>query len=333
MKSRILKGAAIALTTIATLWTPAAMAQKTVRVQDYPGLGNFLLRVANANGLCEKNGIKCEARSTSSGPLGLQILMSGDIEIAFAATDSVIQLVNKGGDLKVIGSGARNPVFFLMAGTDMSLPNLSRGYPAVMQDFKGKKIGITARGAGPEFVLKEMLLDAGMKVDDVTLVAVGAPNTAFPAIANKQIDGLMLFTPMDGFCIVSKACTVVVDTRKGEGPLDIKKTLGASIISVVRGDYAEKNADAVNAYVKAMTEAETIAQNPANFGAMLKIASDTFKITSEGGDKVLEVALRNALPGYKFPVDPKAMQHIAVYNHQNGQIDKVVDNSKLLYKH
>ena len=330
MTSRFLRGAAAALTAIATLWAPAAQAQKVVRVQDYPGLGNFLVRVANANGLCEKNGIKCEVRPLTSSPLGLQTLMAGDLEIAFVAPDTLIQATNKGADLKIIGSGARDPVFFLMAAAGLNLPNLSKGYPAVMQDFKGKKIGITARGAGPEFVLKEMLLEAGMKADDVTLVAVGAPNTAFPAIANKQVDALVLFTPMDGFCEVSKACTVVVDPRKGQGSADILKSRGASMVQVVRGDYASKNADTLDAYGRALREAETLAQNPANFAAMLKIAQDTFKITTEGGDKVLEVSLRNTLPGYRFAVDPAALQHIADYNFRNGQIDKLVDTGRLL---
>lgn len=47
----------------ALLSTQAALAQTpTLRIQDYPGIGNFLVRVANARGLCEKHGIRCELR-------------------------------------------------------------------------------------------------------------------------------------------------------------------------------------------------------------------------------------------------------------------------------
>jgi NitT/TauT family transport system substrate-binding protein len=79
-----------------------------------------------------------------------------------------------------------------------------------------------------------------------------------------------------------------------------------------------------------MREAEAIAQNPASFTAIFKIAQDTFKITTPGGDQVLEVALRNSLPSFKFAVDAKALQHIAEYMKNNAQIDKLVDTSKLL---
>ncbi|MCY1558679.1 hypothetical protein D9M68_956360 [compost metagenome] len=48
-----------------------------------------------------------------------------------------MQAANKGGDLKVIGSGARSPNFFLMAGAGLASSNVDEGYPAVTQDFKG----------------------------------------------------------------------------------------------------------------------------------------------------------------------------------------------------
>lgn len=305
-------------------------AQTTLRIQDYPGLGNFLVRVANANGLCEKHGVKCELKTIPQAPLALQTLMAGDIEIAFPPPEVLIQAVSKGADVRVLGSGAREPVFFLMAGMGLATPNAAKGYPAVMQDFRGKRIGVTARGSGAEFQLVELLKGAGMKADDVTIVAVGSPNTAFPAIANKQIDGLMLFTPMDGFCDVSQACRVVVDPRKGEGPGDVVKASGAGVVLVARTDWATRNPAAVQGFERAMREAEAIAQNPANFAAMYRIAADTFKINAPGGDKILEVSLRNSLKSYRFDVDPKALQHIAEYMHRGAQIDRLVDTGKLL---
>jgi NitT/TauT family transport system substrate-binding protein len=318
------------LSLISVMLATPSSAQTTLRIQDFPGLGNFLVRVANAHGYCEKHGVKCELRTIATAPLGVQTLLSGELEVAFPPPEVALQAVNKGADLKVIASGAVSPVFFLMASAGLETPNAAKGYPAVMQDFKGKKIGVTARGSGAEIQLVEMLKEAGLKADDVTIIGVGAPNTAFPAIANKQIDGLVLFAPMDGFCEVSKACRVVVDPRKGEGPGDILKTTGAAVVQLVRGDFAAKNGAALDGYVKALREAEAFVKNPANFPALLKIAQDTFKINAPGGDKVLEISLRNSLASFRVDVQPQAIQHIAQYMHANAQIDKVVDTSKML---
>lgn len=327
---RRIKSTLFALAAAALLSGAASAQVTTLRIQDYPGLGNFLVRVANANGLCEKHGIKCELRQIPQAPLGLQTLLAGDIEVAFGPPEVLVQAINKGADVRVIGSGARAPIFFLMAAAALDTPNASKGYPAVMHDFKGKKIGVTARGSAAEFQLKTMLQDAGMKADDVTIVAVGSPNTAFPAIANKQIDGLMLFSPMDGFCEVTKACRIVVNPRQGEGPKELLGMDGAAVVQIVTADFAAKNPKAIAAYRAAMREAEAIVQKPDNYAAVLKIAQDTFKINAPGGDKILDVALRNAIPGLRFEVDPKALQHAAQYMQQTGQIDKTVDTSKLL---
>lgn len=302
----------------------------TLKIQDYPGLGNFLVRVANANNGCEKHGIQCELRTIPQAPLGVQTMLAGDIDVAYGPPEVMIQAINRGAEFKVLGNGAYEPIFFLMAAAALETPNATKGYPAVMQDFKGKKIGVTARGSAAEFQLISLLQGAGMKVDDVTIVAVGAPNTAFPAIANKQIEGLMLFSPMDGFCEVTKACRVVVDPRKGEGAADVVKTAGAVSLMMVKADYAQKNAQALAAFGKAMDEAEVFTQNPANFPFLLKLAQETFKINVPNGDKILEVALRNSLPSFRYGVKPEALQHAAEYMQRTGQIDKLVATSNLM---
>lgn len=160
----------------ALLSTQAALAQTpTLRIQDYPGIGNFLVRVANARGLCEKHGIRCELRPIPQAPLALQTLLAGDLEVAFTPPEVLLQAVNKGADLKVIGSGASAPTFFLMASSALPMAHAGQGYPAVMQDFKGRRIGVTARGSAAEFQFVSLLQGAGMKADDVTIVRPTPP--------------------------------------------------------------------------------------------------------------------------------------------------------------
>ena len=316
---------------VALTLSASAMAQtETLRIQDYPGLGNVIVRIAAANGYCEKHGLKCELKTIPSGPLGVQTLMAGDIDIAFGPAEVVIQAANKGADLKIIGNAARDNIFFLMAGAHTETPNAAKGYPAVMADLKGKKIGVTARGSGAEFQLLDMLKGAGLSGNDVTIVPVGAPNTALPAIANKQIDAVMLFAPMDGFCAAMKVCRVIVDPRKGEGPDAITNLNGASGPMTVRGDFAQKKGSTLDAFAKAMREAETFAQNPANFAAVLKVVNDTFKIDGPAGAAAIEASLRNSISGVRFSLDTKALQHAADYLHNTKQIDKNFDTSKVL---
>ncbi|MEY4751957.1 MAG: hypothetical protein RIQ60_4171 [Pseudomonadota bacterium] len=311
-------------------FTLPAFGQTTLRIQDYPGVGNFLPRIAVAKGLCEKHGVKCELRSIPAAPLGVQTLLAGDIDVAFAPPEVIIQAMGKGADLKVLGSGATKPIFYLMASTKLATPNEAKGYPAVMQDFKGKRIGVTARGSAAEFQLVTLLQGAGLSASDVTILPAGAPNTALPAIVNGQIDGLMLFSPMDGFCEVNKVCRIVVDPRKGEGPADVVQMSGAAVVQVTTTAFARKNAAAIAGFKRAMAEAEAIAQDAAKFGEVMAVGLDTFKINAPNGEKVLEVTLRNAVAGMRFAVDPKALQHAADYMQRTGQIAAKVDTAPLL---
>ena len=217
-----------------------------------------------------------------------------------------------------------------MAGAALETPNAAKGYPGPMQAFKGKKLGVTARGSAAELQLVDLLKGAGMKADDAAVVAVGAPNTAFPAIANNQIDGLMLFAPMDGFCEVSKACRVVVKPRKGQWPSDLTQLAGAGVVLVGRADYLSTSSKQVDALSGALREAETFIQDPANQPAAFKIAQDTGWINALGGDQILDFSLRNSISSYRFALDAKALQHAAGYLHHTGQIDKVVDTTRFM---
>lgn len=320
-----------ALGAIALTWSANVMAQtETLRIQDYPGLGNIMVRVAVANGYCDKNGLKCELKTIPAAPLGIQTLLAGDIDVAFGPAEVVIQAANKGADLKIIGNAARDNIFFLMAGAHIETPNAAKGYPAVMADLKGKKIGVTARGSGAEFQLLDLLKGAGLSGNDVTIVPVGAPNTALPAIANKQVDALMLFAPMDGFCVAMKVCRVIVDPRKGEGPKELTQLNGASGPMTVRGDFAQKKGPTLDAFAKAMRESEAFIQNPANFSAVLKVINDTFKIEGPAGAAAIEASLRSSIGGARFTLDAKALQASADYLSNTQQIDKTFDTSKIL---
>ena len=42
------------------------------------------------------------------------------------------------------------------------------------------------------------------------------------------------------------------------------------------------------------------------------------------------MSLRNSMPSFRYDVVPAALAHAAEYMNRTGQIDKVVDTSKLL---
>lgn len=322
----------------AMFWTTGVVAQgkgETVRVVDAPGIGNMPLRVAIRKGLCDKYGIKCESKIIPTGPLAVQTLLAGDLEVVFTATEVFILAAARGADLKILPvNGVRTPIFFIAGGAHLETPNASKGYPAVMQDLKGKKIGVTSRGSGAEQQLVDMLKGAGLSSSDVTIVAVGAPNTAFPALTNKQIDAVVTFEPFGAMCEVTKMCRVVVDPRAGNGPKELILLGPAAVTNAVRADWAQKNPHVIEAYGRALAEANAFVNNPANMAELTQISQSFFKFEGPQGEAITSTALRIAVDAkaYGGDLDAKSLQGVADYLRHAGQMPQAFDTSKMIYK-
>ena len=203
--------------------------------------------------------------------------------------------------------------------------DLNPFHPRAGERLIGKKIGVTQRGSGAEFQVIDMLADAGLTANDVTFVAVGAPDTAFPALTRGQVDLIMTFSPTDGMCEVLKACRVVVDPRKGQGPKSILATRGGAGAMAVKADWAAANAPTVAAIRKSLELSEAFVSNPANFGRTLEILRKTFALQLPNADQIAEVALRSSIGTFKARGTVPAMQAVADSMTENKLLPGKVD--------
>lgn len=313
---------------------PVAQAQgkgETVIFQDYPGSGDMLMRVAARKGYCEKAGIKCQFQMIPSGPLGAQALLAKSIDVGFFPPDVQINAINRGADLKAIFSGATLNVFLIAIRPGLAAPNADKGYPAFMQDLKGKRIGVPARGSAGESIFRFLLQKAGMKADDVTYVAVGAPNTSYGALISKQVDATINFEPNGVLCDVLKTCKTIWRGALSKLPAQIHATNGASSNHVMRQDYLDQHPDVAPAIINAATEAETFIQNPANFGEVVKIALSYFKFDLPNGDALMAATIKRALPAYHVAISRPAAKAITDYLYATKQIGAPFDSKRLIY--
>ena len=311
------------------LFAAASQAQPvSLKIQDYPGIVGTLVRVAIEKGYCEQQGLKCSLNTIPSAPLGLQTLLAGGIDVSLPPAEVVIQSAVKGANLKIVSASFTASPFMLIMGKGM-MGSAGKSYPQIMHDLKGKKIGITARGAAPEFQVKTMLKGAGMKDDDVTFVAVGSPNTGYPALLNQQVDAVMSFVPFDGLCSVLETCRVAVTPAKGEGPEELVALNGGGGLYVMRQDFVSKHKGVDDAFFKAMTDAGKFASDPANLDELLKITLKYYKMDAPRGEEIL----RNSLERFQFAfvpdVKPESIQAAADYLKNTGQINKPFDTKVL----
>ena len=325
------------LTLAATaLWMTAgaAAAQATpavVRIQDYPGIGNMLFRIAASKGYCEKHGIKCELQMIPSGPLGVQALLAKSIDVAEPPPEVVINASLKGSAIRIIAAAARLNVFLIVARNELGLPTDNADFKAVVAGLKGRKIGVPARGSGAELQFSLLAQKAGFKPEDFTYVAVGAPNTSYGALISKQIDASMTFEPSASLCDVTAECKTVYRGATASEPAEISRTNGASGVLVARQEMIDGAPDVIDGLLGAAKDAEDFLQNPANFPEALKIARSYFEFKMPRGDEVMEVSLKKAIPSLRVDLSRDALKQIADNMLAMGQLQAPFDTARILY--
>ncbi len=326
---RLIAAAAFALCT-------GAFAQgkgETVRFQDYPGIGNMMARVAISKGYCEKAGLKCVVQPIPSGPLGAQALLAKSIDAGLFPAEVMVGAISKGAKMKMVTGGATSNVASLIAGNHQPFPNAGKGWPAFMQDLKGRKIGVTARGSLMEVITSWMLVKAGLKTDDVTFVAVGGPNTAYGALVSKQVDAIMMFEPAGAMCTVLNTCKVLWRGATDKQPAEQYALNGGGSGIVMTQEYMDRNPHVVEGVMRAMKDADAFINNPANFDEVVRIAETYFKFEMPKGDEVLKLALRLAIDAktYVAPINRNAVKAGLDFMVETKQIDKAPPVSDFIH--
>ena len=326
-----------AMTVAATCIATRAFAQgkgETVKFQDYPGTGNMLVRVAISKGYCEKAGIKCELQTIPSAPLAAQAMLAKSIDSFLGPAEVMTPAILRGSKMKMVSGGVVTNVLQLIVGNHVDAPNANKGWPAFMQDFKGKKVGVTTRGSATELWMTYLLTRAGINPEGVTFVAVGGPNTAYGALVSKQVDGLMLFDPVGTMCDVLKTCKVLYRAASDPQPADVYAVNGGSSGLVFTQEYIDKNPHVIDAVIKAVKDADAFINAPTNFDEVVRIAGQYFKFEIPKGDEVLTTALHSNINSnsYRATINRKAMQAGLDILAATKQIDKALPLAELIYE-
>ena len=116
----------------------------TVRVQEWSGdIINIVPWVADARGIFRAHCLDVKFVPLVSGPGSITALVNGTIDFANGAPDNVIRPRSKGVDVRLTSNMYAGQWSALVGGHHVPTPHLAEGYPAIMQDLAGKKIGVT----------------------------------------------------------------------------------------------------------------------------------------------------------------------------------------------
>ena len=271
---------------------------------------SFPIYVANDRGYFAKHGLKVELIDVAGGPAGTAAMVSGSADAALNSLDNNMLARAQGQDIVAISGDTINNIFSLLVRSDISLPHLAEGFPSVMQDLKGMRIGVTQRGSSGELIVREMLKYVGMDPNkDVTFISVGSVPTALPAFLTRQIDGLMAFEPMTTKLLADHSATVVIDLTKPQTQPFLKLfDWNYDNWSALRSNVAAKR-EAFTRFQSAMKETFSWMADPANFSLVADIG-----VKELGLDRnIVEQMLRKNLSSLGFYYQKSKVDSVVNY--------------------
>jgi len=165
------------------------------------------LTIAEQRGYFKAAGLDETSIDFKGGSKALQAVVGGSADVVMGYYDHTIEMQAKGKNLKAIVEVDRYPGIVLAVRSDLNPP------VKTVAQLKGHTVGVTAPGSSTNFFLNYLLVKAGVKPSQVSVIGVGAAATAVAAIEHKQIDALVNLDPAITLLKKRGDINILVDTR------------------------------------------------------------------------------------------------------------------------
>ena len=282
--ANIIAGALLALAGLAGAAEPV-----TLRVNVFPGAQNLPLYAGLAQGVFEKHGIKVDLQFTPNSDDQRNGLAAGKFEIAHAAVDNAVAMVEGAGRdvIIVLGGDSSMNEFFVQ-------PDI-----ASIADVRGRELLVDAPNTAYALQAKKILLNNGLKPGDYQLKLAGGTLLRYRAmVENREGAASILNVP---FSIMAR--------QKGAKSLgrtiDLLGPYQATGAFVMR-PWAAANAAVLERYIAAYVEALRWALAPANREASTELLVKWLKVPQDVAAQTYALLLDpkfGLTPEAKFDLD------------------------------
>lgn len=274
---------------VAALAVPmgAASAQETpLRVNVFPGSQNLPIFIGLERGVFARHGLKVELQNTPNSQEQRAGLPEGRFEIAHAAVDNAVAMVETAGRDTIIVMGGDAGMNEFMARPEINS----------ISDIKGRVLAVDAPNTAYALVAKKILKNNGLiEGRDYTVRPVGGTLQRSQAIAtNPELAAGMVNLPF--------SITVREKGLKSLGrSLDLIGPYQATGAFVMR-PWAQANGEALERYIAAYVESLRIAMDPANKGESTAALVKRLKLDPKVAEQTVEQLL---IPGFGLAPDAR----------------------------
>jgi NitT/TauT family transport system substrate-binding protein len=224
----------IVLTAFPIALSPLAQAQTKMTIA-YSSVGPMATGVwmAKESGAFDKYGIQADILYIASGPVVVQALIGGDLQVGSGASNAVINAILNGAPIVGVAATANRPYHRLFVQQEINK----------LEDLRGKTLGVTRFGSITDNLTRILLRKAGLE-GAVNVRQMGGTIEVGAAFQNRLIAGAVTSELRVNPPSQAKVLTRLID-------LGIPYSM--NMIAVSR-DYLRRNPETVEGVIKAYAE-------------------------------------------------------------------------------
>ena len=244
---------------------PSQSAEPTLlRVNIFNTSSNLPLMVAMAEGYFTRRQLSIEVQNTPNSYAQRAGLAAGQFEIAHAAVDNAVAMVESAGQDVVIVCGGDAGMNDLMVRAEIN----------TIADLRGKLLAVDAPGTAYALAAKKILKNHGLLENrDYGVKLAGGTGPRSAAMVNDLQLAAGMINPPFSFTVREKGLKSLGSQFSFLGPY---QATGA----FVQRHWATANVDVLRRYLAAYIQGQRHVMNPANRAAMIDLLQDKFQLSA-----------------------------------------------------
>jgi ABC-type nitrate/sulfonate/bicarbonate transport system substrate-binding protein len=243
----------------------AALAQTPVKVMVFPGLSNLSIFAAQHKNLFARHGLAVELLNTPNSGVLREGLARGDHQIAHAAVDNAVAMVEVAkADVAIVtgGDNGFNRIF-----VQPEIGSLS--------DLRGKSVVVDAPNTAFALLLYKALKNAGLNKGDYTVRPIGGTPARVEAMTKDKANAAAaVLGPPFSFRAAAAGLKDMGAAAKAVGSY---QSDGAFVMRA----WANANSDTLVRYIRAYIEGRRWALDPANRAEAIALLADRLKLSPD----------------------------------------------------
>ena len=238
-----------------------------LRVNIFNTSSNLPLLVALAKGYFAQRGLTIEIQNTPNSDEQRAGLAAGKFEIAHAAVDNAVAMIEAGNNAVIVSGGDAGMNDFMVRAEINSI-----------EDLRGKLLAVDAPNTAYALAAKKILKLHGLieNRDYSVKLAGGTGPRAAAMVANSELAAGMINPPFS-FSVMDKGLKSLGTQFDLLGPY---QATGAFVMR----PWAAQHVDVLRHYLAAYIEGQRYVLNPANRAEMVALLIASFKLSQQAAD-------------------------------------------------